>query len=150
MTIGTATQWPVVFALTVFDRQIIDAGDTPPHQAFCVELPILVSVAAEPVTGIVVPFIGKAHGDPILPKSPHFLDQPIVELAIPLARQKRLDFRAAANEFDAVSPDAVGRVGKSYASRIARIPGILGKTRLLCGSFGGKGWQWWTAHEARS
>ena len=79
MTIGTATQWPVAFALTVFDRQIIDAGNPSQHQAFRVELPILVSVAAEPVTGIVVPFIGKAHGDPIVAESPHFLDESIIE-----------------------------------------------------------------------
>jgi hypothetical protein len=110
VTIGTATQWPVVFALTVFDRQIIDAGDPAPHQAFRVELPILVSVAAEPVTGIVVPFIGKAHGDPIVAESPHFLDESIIEFAIPFAREERLDFLAPMNEFGAVSPNTVGGI----------------------------------------
>src|SRR5215475_3967020 len=147
MIIRPATERPVVFALTVFDREIIDAGDPPPHQAFRVELPILVSVAAKPTTGIVVPFIGKAHGDPIVTESPHFLNQPIIELAIPFAREEFLDLLSAMNEFSAVPPDAVGGIGEGYAGGIASIPGILGQARLLCRGFGGKGRKWWTAHE---
>src|SRR6478672_1630139 len=126
MIVRAATEWPMIFALTVLDRQIIDAGNAPPHQTFRVEFPILVSVAAKPVTGIVMPFICKAYGDPVLPERPNFLDQPVVEFAIPFARQKRLDFRATVDEFGTVSPDAVGRIGLRHAGRIARVPGILG------------------------
>src|SRR5262249_45224980 len=147
MIIRPATEWPVVFALTVFDREIIDAGDPPPHQAFRVELPILVSVAAKPVTGIIVPFIGKAHGDPIVAESPHLLNQSVIELAIPLAREERLDLLAPMNELGTVSRNAVGGIGESYAGRVAGIPGVLGKAGLLCRGFRGKGRQRWTAHK---
>ena len=102
MIVRTPTEWPMILALTVLDRQIIDAGDTPAHQTFRVELPILVSVAAEPMARIVVPFVCEAHGDPIIPKGPYFLEQSIIELTIPFACEKRLDFFAAVNEFGAV------------------------------------------------
>src|SRR5262245_10293949 len=62
--IRAAAERPVIFALTVLDREIIDAGDPPPHQALGVELPILVAITAEPAAGIVVPFIGESYGDP--------------------------------------------------------------------------------------
>ena len=45
MIVRTAAERLVIFALIVLDRQIIDAGDVPPHQTFCAELPILVSIA---------------------------------------------------------------------------------------------------------
>src|SRR5215470_20369848 len=147
MIIRPATKWPMVFAITFFDREIIDAGDPPPHQTFRVELPVLVSVAAKPVTGIIVPFIGKAHGDPIVAECPHFLNQPIIELAIPFASEERLDFLAPMNEFGSVSPNAVGGIGESYAGRVAGIPGVLGEAGFLCRGFRGKGRQWRAAHE---
>ena len=43
MIVRTAAERPEIFALILLDRQIIDAGDVPPHQTFCAELPILVS-----------------------------------------------------------------------------------------------------------
>src|SRR5262249_53274489 len=104
--VGATAEWPVIFALAILDRQVVDAGDAPPHQAVLVELPVLVAIAAKPVAGIVVPFICKAHGDPIVAERPHFLDQPIIELAIPFAREKRLDLRPAVNELGAIAPDA--------------------------------------------
>src|SRR5215470_11483881 len=146
MIIRPATKWPMVFAITFFDREIIDAGDPPPHQTFRVELPVLVSVAAKPVTGIIVPFIGKAHGDPVVAEGPYFLNQPIIELAIPFAGEECLNFLAPMNEFRAVSPNAVGGIGECHASGVAGIPGVLGEARLLCRGFGAEGRQWWTAH----
>ena len=44
----------------------------------------------EPVATVVVPLVGEAHGDPVLAKGPDFLDQAIVELTVPLVRQKCL------------------------------------------------------------
>src|SRR6266853_5360636 len=61
MVIGASTEGPVIFALAIFDRQVVDAGDPPSHQALFVELPILVAIAAKPVAGIVVPFICKSY-----------------------------------------------------------------------------------------
>src|SRR5580692_750270 len=143
MVIGASTEGPMIFALAVFDRQVVDAGDPPSHQALFVELPILVAIAAKPVAGIVVPFIGKAHGYTVVAKCPDLLDQPILQLANPLACEECLDGRAATNELGAVAPDAIHRIGERYFGRIARVPGILGETRLLRGAFGSKGRQRW-------
>src|SRR6267143_1860208 len=95
MTVGTAAQRPVVFALALLDRQIVDAGDAQAHQAVLVEFPVLVAVAAEPVAAVVVPFIGEAHRNPVRAKGPELLDQSVVEFALPLARQEGSDRVAA-------------------------------------------------------
>src|SRR5215813_9155212 len=138
MIVGTATERPMVLALVGGDRQVVDAGDAPPHQALGVELPVLVAVAAKPVAAVVVPFVGEAHRDAVAGECPHFLDQAVVELALPFARQERHDLVAAVQEFGAVAPPAVGRVGERDARRIARVPGVLGHARLLRGRFGGE------------
>ena len=59
----------------------------------CVEFPVLVAVGAEPLAGVVVPFIGKAHGDAIVGEGPQFLDQPVVQFPCPFARQELVDLR---------------------------------------------------------
>src|SRR6266852_3268858 len=146
MVIGASAEEPVIFALAIFDRQVVDAGDAPSHQALVVELPILVTVATKPGAGIVVPFICKAHGYPVVAKRPNLLDQPIVQLTIPFAREKCLDRLVATNELGAVAPEAIHRIGKRYFGRIARVPGILGEARLLRGAFGCKGRQRWAGH----
>src|SRR5262245_5304494 len=146
MTVGTATEGPVIFALALLDRQVVDAGDAPPHQAVFVELPVLVAIAAKPAAGIVVPFICKAHGDPVVAERPHLLNQPIIELAIPFAREKRLDRLAAVNELGAVAPYAVDGIGEGDAGGVASVPGIFGKARLLRGGLGCERRQRWAGH----
>src|SRR3954447_7389079 len=88
MIVGAAAERPVILTLAFVDREVVDAGDAQPHQALLVEFPVLVAVAAEPVAAVVVPFIGEAHGDAIVAERPHLLDQAVVELAVPLARQE--------------------------------------------------------------
>ena len=61
-----------------------------------VELPVLVAVGAEPVAAVVVPLVGEAHRDAVVGEGPELLDQPVVELARPLALQERDDRVAAA------------------------------------------------------
>ena len=107
-----------------------------PHQAVLVELPVLVAVAAEPVAAVVVPFVGEAHRDAVVAKRPDLLDQPVVELALPLARQEGDDGVAALEEFRAVAPAAVERVGERDALGIARVPGVFGHACLLGGGLG--------------
>jgi hypothetical protein len=60
-----------------------------------VEFPVLVAVAAKPIAAVIMPFIGEAYRDAVLAEGPDFLDQAVVELAVPVARQKRFDRRAA-------------------------------------------------------
>ena len=61
---------PVVFPVVGLDRQVVDAGMAQPHQPFLVELPVLVTVGAEPAAGIVVPFVGEAHRDAVALERP--------------------------------------------------------------------------------
>src|ERR1700731_5282565 len=103
-----------------------------------IELPVLVAIAAEPIPAVILPLIGKADGDAIRLEGPDFLDQPVIELAIPLSRQKGFDRLASLQEFGAVAPTTVGGVGARDARRIARVPGILRQTRLLGGGFVGE------------
>src|SRR5712672_3609738 len=126
MVIGASTEKPVIFALAIFDRQVVDGGDPPSHQALFVELPILVAIATKPVARIVVPFICKAHGYPIVAKRPDLLDQSILQLAYPFAYEEGLNGLPTTNELGAVAPDAIHRIGKHYFGRIARVPSILG------------------------
>src|SRR5258705_4253253 len=146
MSIGTSTERPVIFALAVFDRQVVDAGDPPSHQTLFVELPILVAIATKPVAGIVVPFICKAHGYPVVAKRPDLLDQPILQLANPLAYQECLDGLAATNELGAIAPDAIHRIGKRYFGRIARVPRVFRHACLLRSRFCGERRKWRPIH----
>jgi hypothetical protein len=146
MLVGAAAERPVVFALAFLDRKIVDAGDAKAHQAVLVELPVLVAVAAKPVAAVVVPFIGEAHGDAVVAEGPDFLDQAVVELAVPLTRQERLNGLATLKELGAVPPAAVGRVRERNASRIARVPRVLGHAHLLRGGFSAERGKRRTAH----
>ena len=70
------------------DRQVGNACDAALHKPVFVQLPILVPVRTEPVSITVVTFLGEAHCDSVVRKGPEFLDQPIVELPLPLAGQE--------------------------------------------------------------
>src|SRR5262245_13410367 len=144
--VGTPAEWPVIFALAILDRQVVDAGDAPPHQAVLVELPVLVAIAAKPVAGIIVPFICKPHSDPVVAVRPYFLNQPIIELAIPFARAKRLNRLAAVNELGPVAPDAIDGIAEGDAGGIAAVPGVFGEARLLRGGLGRERRQRWAWH----
>jgi hypothetical protein len=51
--------------------------------------------------------VGEAHGDAIAAEGPEFLDEPVVELAVPLPRQEGDDLGASVEELAAVSPMTV-------------------------------------------
>src|SRR5271169_3984938 len=146
MIVGTAAERPEKPAVGLLDPQIVDAGDAPAHFAGLVEFPVLVAVAAEPMAAVVVPLIGKTHRNAIVAERPQFLDQAIIEFAVPLARQERHDGVAALQELHAVAPAAVGRIGERHLGRIARVPGILCHADLLRGSFSGEWRERWAAH----
>ena len=129
-------------AILFGDRQIVDAGEALLHAALLIELPVLVAVGAKPLVPGVMPFIGKTHGDPIAGERPDFLDQAVVELALPFGGQERDDLITAAGEFGSVAPLTVGCVGEGHAMGIARVPAVLGQANLLdcrVESEGGKG-----------
>src|SRR5260221_10735615 len=136
----------MVFAVVRFDWKIVDAGDAPAHQPMLVELPVLVAIAAEPVIAVVMPFISEAHSDAVLAKGPEFLDESVIEFAVPFARQKRFDGATALDEFRAIAPAAVGRVGRRNPHGIAGIPSIFRQTHFLGGRLPGEVWQWQSGH----
>src|SRR5450631_3105499 len=76
--VGTAPQRPVIFAFALRNRQIVDARNSKSHQAVFVEFPVFIAVAAKPMAAVVMPLVGKSHGDSILVKRPNFLNQPVV------------------------------------------------------------------------
>src|SRR6267378_7154802 len=131
VVVGTASQRPMIFALTIRNRQIVDAGDTQSHQSMLVEFPVFIAVAAKPMTAVVVPFVGKSQGYSVVAKGPDLLDEPIVEFAGPLAREKRLDGVAPLQELGAVAPMALRRIGKRDPSRVARVPRVFSHAGLL-------------------
>src|SRR6516164_10940297 len=138
----------MVLAFALFDRQVIDAGYAQAHQPVLIELPVLIAKAAEPIAAIIVPFVSEANCDSVLPERPNLLDQTVIQLAIPLARQKRFDFRSTLDEFGAIAPATVSRVCERYLGGFARVPCVFGHSHLLCGGLGGEGRQRWTIHLA--
>src|ERR1700733_8228896 len=150
MIVRTTAERPVIEAVLLFDRQIVDAGQTDSHQPIGVELPVLIAVRAEPASRILAPFVGEANGDTIVVKGPEFLDQPIVELAVPFAGQKRFDRRAPLKELRTVSPPGVFGIGERHARRVAGVPRVLGPARLLRRGFLIIGWQRRSTHGLRS
>src|SRR5882724_2124721 len=139
MIVGPPSQRPTVLALRFRDPLIVDAGPAPPHQPFLVELPILIAMRAVPVAAIVMPLIDEANGDAVAGERPKLLDQPVIQFALPFAREKSLDRLAALRELGAVAPVAVDRIALSNALRIAGVPGILGQPCLQSGRLGGEG-----------
>src|SRR4051812_20394949 len=104
MVVGSPSQRPVKFAVSLGNGMFVDACDTQTHQAVGVELPILVTISAKPLPAVVMVFIGEANRDAIVGKCPQFFDEPIVQLARPLAGKKGLYGISAGQEFSAISP----------------------------------------------
>src|SRR5690349_7596969 len=104
MLVGPPAKRPVVLAVRLGDRQVVDAGNAMLHEPVVIELPVLVAVGTEPHAGIVVELVGEANRDPVPLHGPELLDEPIVELAGPLAAEERDDFFSSLKELDAISP----------------------------------------------
>src|SRR5262245_45810007 len=139
MILGPRAERPVIFSLLFGNGKVVNAGDAPPHQAVLRKLPVLVAVASEPAAAVVMPLIGEAHGNAVVAESPQFLDQAIIELAVPLARQEGNDLIAAAQELRAVPPVAVLGIGERDGLRLPRVPGVLCRRQLLDRGLSGEG-----------
>ena len=70
--------------------------------------------------------LAQALGDrPSHRKRPQFLDEPVVQLPGPFAREKSNDFGPSVDELRAVPPSRVDRVCQSYFPRVPTIPAIF-------------------------
>src|SRR5688572_19933633 len=116
---------PVELAIALGDAHVVDAGVATAHQARRIELPELVAVRPIPGAGVIVPFVLEAHADAVAREGPELLDQPVVELFLPLALQEGDDRAAAGEELRAVAPAAVVAIGKGDALGVPRVPGVL-------------------------
>src|SRR5215471_9184586 len=116
----------MVLTLGFFDWEIVNAGNASAHQSFLIKFPVLVAVASEPIAAVVMPFVSKPYCDTVIAKCPDFLNQAVIQLFAPLARQKCFNGGAALKEFRSISPDAVHRIRKRDTTGIARIPCIFG------------------------
>jgi hypothetical protein len=133
--VGTTSQRPVRFALALLDRQIVDAGDAPAHQALLVEFPVLVAIAAEPIAAVVMLFVSEPHRDAVLAEGPDLLDQAVIQLpgstcasGIPLWQRDPGKTRIYFARYYLCKRDAGG---------ITRVPCVLGHSRLLRGGMCG-------------
>src|ERR1700730_3256850 len=109
-----ARRGPVKAAVLLRNRDIVDAGFAPAHQAVLVELPLLVAVGAMPLPGIVMPFVLKPHRDAVLIERPEILDQAVLMLFRPFAGEERDDGGAAFEKLGAVAPAAVLGIGQRH------------------------------------
>src|SRR5215813_10663435 len=98
MVVGSPSKRPVIFTIHGGNWEIVDARYPASHEPLIIELPVLVAVRPEPVARVVVPLVSKTHGDAVALTSPEFLDQSVVQLLGPLARQKLLDGFAPRDE----------------------------------------------------
>src|SRR6266446_495739 len=138
MAVRAPPDRPVVQAVALADRKVVDAGNAASHQAALVKLPILVTERPKPVAAVIMPLIGETYRDAVLAEAPQLFDQAVVQFAIPFTCQKGRDLFAAANELGTVPPLAFQCVGKRHTLGIAAIPRILGYTNLLRGGFDGR------------
>ena len=81
----------MVFSFALFNREIVDAGDTPLHQSVLIKFPVLVAIAAEPVPRVVMPLVSEADSDAVAVKSPELFDEAIVQFIVPFAGKKFYD-----------------------------------------------------------
>jgi len=135
------------------DRQIVDGSEASLHHASRIELPILVSVRAEPVAAVVMPLISEAHGNSVVAEGPEFLDQAIIELLVPFTGEEGDDLRPPVDELRAVTPAAVFGVGQGDPFGVPAVPGVLGGPDLLGGGLRGerrdrrsRSRSWWSWH----
>src|SRR5882757_11097050 len=84
---------PSKLALGLLDRQIVDACMSVMHQSVGIKFPVLIAIRAEPVAGVVMPLVGESHGDPVSPKSPKLLNEPVIQFLLPFSGQECDDGR---------------------------------------------------------
>lgn len=104
------------------------------------ELPVLIGVGSEPVSCIVVPFVGKPHRDSRVVMAPGFFDKPLVKLPAPFPRKKLHNLLAAGDTLSAISPSAIDCINEGDLLWITGVPAVFSLSHFLSGSFASEGW----------
>src|SRR5262249_20048692 len=129
--------------IVLTDRLVVDARVTHAHQPVGIELPVLVAERAKPVSGVIVPLVSEADSDAIVTERPQLLDEPIVQLPVPLASKERDNGFSAHEELRAVAPPALHAVCECHALRVTRVPAVLRRPNFLNGGFERERWHRW-------
>jgi hypothetical protein len=144
MPFRTCSRRPTILTISLRNRQVINACQPHSHQAVLVELPILIPVRAKPVSGVVAPLVRESHRNPVLPKCPQFLDEPVFQFSRPLPLQEGDNLLAPVNELRAIPPARVHRVGKRNSLWILCVPCVFRPANLLDGALMGEWWDGWS------
>src|SRR6266853_2670645 len=104
MRIGPAAKRPMIFSFRLLDWEIVDGRVAKSHQTIVAKLPILIAVGAEPIPGVVVPFVSEAHGNTISGVCPELFDEPVIQLFGPFAFQKLDDLLPSPERIRPFSP----------------------------------------------
>src|SRR5699024_9763213 len=74
---------PVDVSVGIVDFVIVNAGMAVRHQPVAINLPVLVTVGAIPLTCSGLGFVAVPNSNPVISEGPEFLDEPVVQLAGP-------------------------------------------------------------------
>src|SRR5438874_4700389 len=74
MSIGTTTKWPMILAVRFLDRQVINGRKPKSHQAVVSKFPVLITVGAEAISRVIMPFVGEPHSNAVCLVSPKLFD----------------------------------------------------------------------------
>lgn len=138
------SQRPHEFAVRSCHGHIVDAGLATMHQSIVVELPLLIAMGTEPISGVVMPFVRKPHGNAVAVGCSDLLHEAVVQFLGRRACQQIDDGRPSLDGLGTVPPAAILRIGERSIGEqkvrgIARVPGILGHADLADHGFKGEG-----------
>jgi hypothetical protein len=131
---------PMKASLGFHDWLVVDAGMTIADKSPLIELPIFVSITAEPVSRVVPILISEPQSDPVVRERPKLVDQPIFQFAVPFTGKKLYDFFTTLKCIDPISPSTVCRIAARYIYRIASIPRIFASADFLVRRVEREGW----------
>src|SRR4051812_21110740 len=114
MIVWSPSDGPAIQPLRLLNRKIVDTRMTGLHQPVLVELPVLIPIAAPPLPRRIVTLIRKPHGNPRAVEHPQLLDQPVLQLTLPLPCQECNNRLAPIHKLRPVPPSTVDRVGERY------------------------------------
>ena len=110
---------PRELAFRFVDGNVVNTGFTATHQAFIVELPVLVSISAEPLAVFVSVFVLEANRDSVGGECPKLFGQPVFQFVVPLVGKELANGVAAGYKLAAIAPLAVDGIGQRYSLRVA-------------------------------
>src|SRR5205809_788122 len=96
-----------------------------------IELPHFISVAATPLSCMIMPLVFKAHCHSVFTKAPQFFFEFVVELFFPFAFQKFFYSLTAVDKFSSVSPFGINRVCQADSFRVFAVPCVFCELHFL-------------------